>query len=65
MIVGENSRLSRCLTESDAADRRIAELDNDLRLAREGLAEQHGHKGSFAAYRITEKGRALVQRTSR
>jgi chromosome segregation ATPase len=49
LIVGENSRLSRCLTESDAADRRIAELDNDLRLAREGLVYWQNENRSLKA----------------
>jgi hypothetical protein len=35
------------------------------RLDREGLAEQRGHRGSFTAYQITDKGRAMVEATPR
>lgn len=35
------------------------------RLVREGLAEQRGYRSSFAAYQITDKGRAMVEATPR
>jgi DNA-directed RNA polymerase subunit F len=62
LLISENARLSRCLTERDAADNRLTELEGKLGSAREELVIRENENRSLQTALVgTDKARSQLE----